>query len=42
MNRPTTLEDYDLLEEAYADMMRLAGIVTDTLNVMSNDTEPTL
>lgn len=39
MNRPTTLEDYDLLEEAYADMMRLAGSVTSTLNVMSDDTQ---
>ena len=39
MNRPTTLEDYDLLEEAYADMMRLAGTITDVLNCMSNDSE---
>jgi len=38
MNRPTTLEDYDLLEEAYGDMMRLAGTITDVLNRMSNDT----
>ena len=37
MNRPTTLEDYDVLEEAYADMMRLAGTITDVLNRMSND-----
>ena len=39
MNRPTTLEDYDVLEEAYADMMRLAGTITDVLNCMSNDSE---
>ena len=38
MNRATTLEDYDLLEEAYADMMRLAGTITDVLNCLSNDT----
>jgi len=39
MNRPTTLEDYDLLEENYADMMMLAGTITNVLNVMSNDTD---
>jgi hypothetical protein len=39
MNRPTTIEEYDVLEEAYADMMRLAGTITDILNCMSNDTE---
>lgn len=39
MNRPTTIEDYDLLEEAYADMMCLAGTITGVLNYMSNDSE---
>ncbi|MCE5255008.1 MAG: hypothetical protein LLG45_12530 [Actinomycetia bacterium] len=39
MKRPITLEDYDLLEEAYADMMHLAGTITDVLNHMSNDSE---
>ena len=39
MNRPTTIEDYDVLEEAYADMMRLAGTITGVLNYMSNDSE---
>ena len=39
MNRPTSIEDYDILEEAYADMMRLAGTITGVLNCMSNDTE---
>ena len=39
MNRPTTMEDYDVLEEAYADMMRLAGTITGVLNYMSNDSE---
>ncbi len=39
MNRPTTLEDYDILEEVYGDMMRLAGTITDVLNCMSNDNE---
>ena len=39
MNRPTCLEDYDVLEEAHADMMRLAGTIIDVLNYMSNDPE---
>ena len=39
MNRPATLEEYDVLEEAYADMMRLAGTITGVLNCMSNDSE---
>ena len=39
MNRPTTLDDYDILEEVYADMMHLAGTITSVLNCMSNDTE---
>jgi hypothetical protein len=39
MNRPTTMEDHDLLEEAYAEMMRLAENITGVLNYMSNDSE---
>jgi hypothetical protein len=39
MNRPRTIEDYDLLEEAYSDMMLLAGSITGVLNDMSNDTD---
>ncbi len=39
MNRPTTMEDYDLLEQAYGDMMHLAGTITGVLNCMSNDAE---
>ena len=39
MKRPTTMEDYDLLEEAYGDMMHLPETINRVLNVMSNDTE---
>jgi hypothetical protein len=39
MKRPTTMEDYDLLEKAYGDMMHLPETITKVLNVMSNDTE---
>ena len=39
MNRPTTIDDYDILEEAYSDMMHLGGTITGVLNCMSNDTE---
>ena len=39
MKRPLTLEDYDLLEEAYPGMMHLPETVTRVLNIMSNDTE---
>lgn len=39
MNRPTTMEDYDLLEEAYGEMMHLSEAVINVLNIMSNDCE---